>query len=131
MKLSGQNRNAVRNFPCDCPTKIGIGVRDASEYALHAGFAQLWTKLDAALSKAALVEEAEKRASDSNETSTALQKEASRLEKVEARFEIQTNNLQEQNVALTKKAEALSSDLNEARLKTAKIEAKLEAGAQK
>lgn len=99
--------------------------------ALNSELAQLRSKLDAALTKAAGVDEAEKRASEAKQEAVALQKEVSRLEKAEARSEIQIKHLQEQNATLTKKTDALSSELGETQLKAAKFEAKLDSGAKR
>ena len=98
---------------------------------LNSELSQLRSKLDAALAKAAKTEEAERRVVEANQGIATLQKEVSRLEKIEARFETQIENLHEQNSALAKKTDSLSSALADERSKTAKLEAKLEAGGKK
>jgi hypothetical protein len=99
----------------------------------------LENRLEAALVKAGKMEDAERRASEANQRIIALQGELSRLEKIEARFQGQeqlVQNLQEQassvkslleqNAALNRKAEALSSELSDATIKMAKLETRLE-----
>jgi hypothetical protein len=100
--------------------------------------------LEGALVKAAKMEESQKAASEANQKIITLQRELSRLEKIEARFEGQQQlieNLQGQassvkslmaeNTALNKRLEASGTELNAARIKIATLETRLEMSAGK
>ena len=117
--------------------KLAEAVARTKEATVEIG--NLENKLELALVKAGKMEDAEKRASEANQRIIDLQGELSRLEKIESRVQSQERliqNLQDQassvkelldqNAALNRKAEALSSELSEARIKTAKLETKLE-----
>jgi len=117
--------------------RLGGAVQREKEFSLEMG--NLENSFEAALVKAARVEAAEKQAAEGNQRIIALQEELSRLQKIEAKFSAQeqlignlegqaesVKTLIGQNCDLSKRLETQSSDLSEARIKTARLEAKLE-----